>query len=402
MRPASQPPCSSPAIRKICVVTGSRAEYGLLYWLMRGIDSDPDLELQIIATGMHLSPEFGSTYKIIEADGFRIDRKIEMLLSSDTPVGITKSLGVGTIGFADVLADLRPDVVVLLGDRFEILAAAQSAMVARIPIAHLHGGEATEGLIDEAIRHAVTKMAHFHFVAAEPYRLRVIQMGEQPEHVVNVGAMGLDNIARLPLLSREDLQRELSFDLGTTVFLVTYHPVTLRQEAAGEIVGELLSALDAYPAASVVFTKSNSDTDGRIINELIDAYVRKNPGRAKAFVTLGQLRYLSLMRHADVVIGNSSSGLIEAPAMKKATINIGDRQRGRLKCTSIIDCGDTRLEIELAIGRALSMEFQSALRQTQSPYGSGGASDKVVAFLKSARLEGVLMKSFRDIEFKCE
>lgn len=385
------------ANRKICVVTGSRAEYGLLYWLMKDIQADPELTLQVVVTGMHLSPEFGLTYRVIEEDGFVIDRKVEMLLSSDTPIGIAKSIGLGVIGFADALAELRPDVLVLLGDRFEILAAAQAAMVARIPIAHLHGGEATEGLIDEAIRHAVTKMAHFHFVSAEPYRQRVIQMGEHPDRVFNVGAMGLDNIRRLPLLARQELQRTLGFPLDAPLFLVTYHPVTLRHGGAMQAVAALLSALDRFPEAHIVFTKSNSDTDGRAINKMLDEYVERHPRRAKAFITLGQLRYLSLMKFSDIVIGNSSSGIIEAPAMEKPTVNIGDRQRGRLKASSVIDCGETADQIEAAIRKALAPDFRTRALAADSPYGTGGAAAKVAHYLGQAALRDVIMKTFHDL-----
>jgi UDP-hydrolysing UDP-N-acetyl-D-glucosamine 2-epimerase len=385
------------ARRKICVVTGSRAEYGLLYWLMKEILGDPDLQLQLVVTGMHLSPEFGLTFQTIEADGFSIDAKVEMLLSSDSPVGIAKSLGLGVIGMADALDRLRPDLLVLLGDRYEILAAAQAAMVARIPIAHLHGGEATEGVIDEAIRHAVTKMSHFHFVAAEPYRQRVIQLGENPDQVFNLGAIGLDNILRLPLLSREQLQEVLEFDLGPPIFLVTYHPVTLEAQGVKHPVGQLLEALDAFPEARIVFTKSNSDTDGRNINQMIDQYTSRQPQRTKGFVTLGQLRYLSLLNVADVVIGNSSSGIIEGPALKTPTVNIGDRQRGRLKAPSVIDCGEDRGEIVAAIQRTLSPAFQEVAANVRSLYGNGGSSLKVKDVLKRVSLEGILMKEFHDM-----
>lgn len=380
------------------MVTGTRAEYGLLYWLLKEIQADPDLILQIIATGMHLSPEFGNTYRVIEEDGFIIDARVEMLLSSDTPVGVTKSIGLGIIGFADAFERLRPDIVVLLGDRFEILAAAQAAMVARIPIAHLHGGEATEGLIDEAIRHAVTKMAHLHFVAAEPYRKRILQMGEQPERVVIAGAIGLDNIKRLKLLSREELEQSIGFSLGTSFFLVTYHPVTLNSSGPRKAMEELLKSLDAFPDVRIVFTKPNADTDGRLICAMIDAYAALHSSRVVAVTSLGQVRYLSALAHTAMVIGNSSSGIIEAPAFHKPTINIGDRQKGRLRAGTVIDCAERSEAITAAIQYALSPVFQEQLKSATSPYGYGNASVVIKECLKRADLDGILRKSFYDMK----
>ena len=384
--------------RKICVVTGTRAEYGLLYWLMREVQEDPDLTLQIVATGMHLSPEFGLTYRTIEEDGFRIDEKVEMLLSSDTPVGITKSLGLAVIGFADVIQKLRPDILVVLGDRYEIFAAAQAAMIARIPIAHIHGGEATEGLIDEAIRHAVTKMSHFHFAATAQYRNRIIQMGESPEHVWNFGAPGLDNFRKLKLLDRESFEKRIEFDLGNLSFLVTYHPVTLNDENPQKPFSELLSALDCFPEANIVFTKSNSDTAGRIVNRLIDEYCDLNHDRAKCFTSMGQVLYLSAMTHIDVVIGNSSSGLVEAPFVRKPTVNIGDRQKGRLRASSVIDCEENKARIVAAIQKAISPSFKETLQNVISPYGEGNASLKIKECLKEVSLQGILKKQFYNIE----
>ncbi|WP_416826495.1 UDP-N-acetylglucosamine 2-epimerase [Ectobacillus polymachus] len=387
--------------RKICVVTGTRAEYGLLYWLMKEIDEDPDLSLQIVVTGMHLSPEFGLTYREIEKDGFKIDRKVEMLLSSDTPVGIAKSMGVATMGFAEVFEQLSPDLLVVLGDRYEILTAAQAAMVARIPIAHIHGGETTEGLIDEAIRHSVTKMAHLHFVAAEPYRKRVIQLGEHPERVWNVGATAIDNIHRLKLLEKEEFENAIQFPLRRKTFLVTYHPVTLNKMGPLGAMKELLKALDTYKDAQIIFTKSNSDTEGRLINQMIDEFVQQNPERSIAYTSLGQLRYLSAIRHSDVVIGNSSSGLVEAPFFQKPTVNLGDRQKGRLKAESIIDCKENSDDIILAITKAISEDFQQKLKHISSPYGTGKVAQKIKRVLKEVSLEDVLMKKFYDLE-QCE
>lgn len=384
------------APRKICVVTGSRAEYGQLYWLMKEIEADAELQLQIIATGMHLSPEFGLTYRQIEADGFTIDAKVEMLLSADTTVGIAKSMGLGVIGFADALDRIKPDILIVLGDRFEILAAAQAAMVSRIPIAHIHGGETTEGAFDEGIRHAITKMAEWHFVAAEPYRKRVVQLGEAPDRVFNFGAPGLDHLQHLNRMDRIALEKSLAILLNSPTFLITYHPATLGQQEPVTAMNELLAALNEFSDATVIFTYPNADTGGRALIERIDQWVATNKHRAKVFVSLGQHRYLSLMREADVIIGNSSSGLTEAPALKKATVNIGDRQKGRLKAASIIDASEERNLIVAAINKALSEEFRAGLPSTKSLYGSGDVSRRIKDTLKTAVFQ--TQKAFFDIE----
>ena len=384
------------AKRKICIVTGTRAEYGLLFWLMKEVAADPNLLLQIIATGMHLSPEFGLTYHQIEVDGFSIDAKVEMLLSSDTAVGIAKSMGLGVIGFADALDRLKPSILVVLGDRFEILAAAQAAMVARIPIAHIHGGEATEGAFDESIRHAITKMAQWHFVAAEPYRKRVIQLGEAPDRVFNSGAPGLDHLQHLDWLDRGSLEESLGIPLDSPTFLVTYHPATLGQRSPVSAMDELLAALDQYPQAAVIFTYPNADTGGRSLINRLDQWVLANRQRAKAIASLGQQRYLSLLRYADVVLGNSSSGLTEAPVLKKATVNIGDRQKGRLKASSVIDAAENENAIVAAINKALSADFQARLPATKSLYGCGDASRRIKDTLKIVDLG--TQKTFFDIE----
>jgi GDP/UDP-N,N'-diacetylbacillosamine 2-epimerase (hydrolysing) len=383
-------------MRKVCVITGSRAEYGLLRWVMQGIKDDPDLILQIVATGMHLSPEFGLTYQAIEHDGFLVDRKVEMLTSSDTPVGIAKSMGLGMIGFADALNDLNPDLIVVLGDRFEIFSAVSAALVAHIPVAHLHGGEATEGVIDEAIRHAITKMSHLHFVAAEAYRQRVIQLGEQPERVFLVGGLGIDNIKRLNLLDRDALENSLDFKLGRKNLLVTFHPVTLETATAKDQMEELLAALGDLQETHLIFTMPNADTDGRTLIKLIERFVSQHPN-ARSYTSLGQLRYLSCIAHVDGVIGNSSSGLLEVPSFKKGSINIGDRQLGRLQAASIINCKPDRDSITRAIIRLYSRDFQTSLELVKNPYGEGAASDKIVTIIKSQDTTSLIKKCFYNI-----
>ncbi len=383
-------------MRKICVVTGTRAEYGLLYWLMKEIEADPELELQLVVTGMHLSPEFGLTYKEIEKE-FRIDKKIEMLLSSDTPVGISKSMGLAQISFAECFEELKPDLLVVLGDRYEIFSAASVAMIARIPITHLHGGETTEGAFDESIRHAITKMAHLHFTAAEEYRRRVIQLGEHPERVFNVGGMGIENIKRLKLLSKSEFEEAIGFRLAPKNLLVTFHPVTLENATAQQQFQSLLNAVDSLEETHIIFTKANSDTDGRMINAMIDEYTAKNPHKSAGFASLGQLRYLSALQYVDAVVGNSSSGLLEAPSFKIGTINIGDRQKGRLKAASVIDCKPTQSDIAYAIALLYSEPFQAALPLTANPYGDGEASGKVKEIIKTFPLCAILKKKFFDL-----
>ena len=377
--------------RKICVVTGTRAEYGLLYWLMKELQEDPDFELQIIATGMHLSPEFGLTYQQIEQDGFIINEKVEMLLSSDTPVGITKSLGLATIGFADSLARLSPDLLVVLGDRYEILAAVQAALVARIPVAHIAGGDTTEGAIDEAIRHSITKMSHLHFVTNEISAQRVRQLGENPAHVYNVGHTGIDAIKRVRLLEKKELEESLGFAFKPINFLVTFHPVTLEEASSQTQFQELLDALDSFGSeVGIIITKPNSDTDGRVLIKMIDEFCQTRPN-VQAYVSLGQQRYLSAIHHVDAVIGNSSSGLYEVPAFKKPTINIGDRQKGRLKSSSVIDCPPEKE----AIIEAIQMGLQQDWSEVESMYGDGGASEKIIAILKQQKTyETLLQKHF--------
>ncbi|MFJ9450911.1 UDP-N-acetylglucosamine 2-epimerase [Herbaspirillum sp. NPDC101397] len=386
--------------RKICIVTGTRAEYGLLRWLMEEVSNEPNLTLQIVATGMHLSPEFGLTYKEIEKDGFRIDKKVELLMSSDTSVGIAKSMGLGLIGFADVFADLAPDLVLVLGDRFEIFSAVVAAMASRIPIAHLHGGEATEGLIDEAIRHSITKMSHLHFVAAEEYRRRVIQLGEDPVRVYNVGGLGLDGINRVQLMDRAALENSLGFSFAEKNLLVTFHPVTLESNTAWVQMQELLASLAELNETRIIFTLPNADTDGREMIGMIARFVEAHPN-AVAFPSLGQLRYLSCLAQVDGVIGNSSSGLIEAPSFKKGTINIGSRQDGRLQAGSVINCEPVQSSITAALQHLYSAPFQLSLANVVNPYGESGASKKIVDVLKTISLDGILKKRFYDISHSC-
>ena len=383
-------------MKKICVVTGTRAEYGLLYWLLKEIEADKELQLQVIVTGMHLSPEFGLTYKEIEKE-FKINKKIEMLLSSDTSVGISKSMGLAQISFAESYDELKPDIVIVLGDRYEIFSATSAAMIAKIPIAHLHGGEATEGLIDEPIRHSITKMSHLHFTATNEYKNRVIQLGENPSRVFNVGGMGIENIKRLKLLSKDEFEKSIEFKLNIKNILVTFHPVTLENSTAKEQFKELLDAIDELEDTNIIFTKANSDTDGRVINQMIDEYVTKNSHKSIVFTSLGQLRYLSALQYVDAVVGNSSSGLAEAPSFKIGTINIGDRQKGRIKASSVIDCEPNKDSILKSFEKLYSKEFQETLKTTINPYGNGCASKKIVEILKSVDLGNILKKSFYDL-----
>jgi GDP/UDP-N,N'-diacetylbacillosamine 2-epimerase (hydrolysing) len=385
-------------IQKICIVTGSRAEYGLLYWLMKEIQYEPDLELQLIATGMHLSPEFGCTYKEIEKDGFYINKKIEMLLSSDTPVSISKSMGLAQISFAEAYDDLKPDIIAVLGDRYEIFSAASAAMIARIPIAHLHGGETTEGAFDEAIRHSITKMSHLHFTATEEYRRRVIQLGEHPDSVFNVGGMGIENIKRLKLLTKKQFEVSINFKLAKKNILVTFHPVTLENSTSKNQFQELLNALDELYETNIIFTKANSDTNGRVINQMIESYVLEKPNTV-AFTSLGQLRYLSALQFVDVVVGNSSSGLIEVPSFKIGTINIGNRQKGRIRAKSVIDCKPEKNSIKEAFIRLYKLEFQNSLKHVKNPYGDAMTSKPVINILKNIDLSNILIKKFNDIKF---
>ena len=382
-------------MRKICVITGSRAEYGLLSGLMKAIKEDESLELQVIATNMHLSPEFGLTYKEIEQDGFFINKKVEMLLSSDTSNATTKSVGLATIGFADACEDLKPDMIVVLGDRFEILAAVTAALFYKIPVAHLHGGEITEGAYDDCIRHAITKMSHLHFTSTEEYRQRVIQLGEDPKRVFNVGAPGIENIKKVPLMNKKELESTLDgFTFNDKTILITYHPVTLENSTAEEQIQNLLSALDEYHDIKIIFTLPNSDTDGRVIIRLINEYVSKHPEKAIAYPSLGLKRYLSALQFVKAVVGNSSSGIIEVPSFGIPTLNIGDRQKGRIAADSVINCGTSKKDILDGLDKVLN----SGHTEIHNPYEGKNTTADILHVLKTYPLEGLIQKTFYNLK----
>ena len=382
---------------KICVVTGRRAEYGLLSRLMQMIQEDSGLKLQVIATNMHLSPEFGLTYQEIEKDGFFINKKVEMLLSSDTANGTAKSVGLATIGFADAYEDLKPDLLLVLGDRYEILSAVTTALFYKIPVAHLHGGEITEGAYDDAIRHAITKMSHLHFTSTEEYRKRVIQLGENPERVFNVGAIGIDNIKHLKLLSRDVLERELQFLLKEQTILVTYHPVTLDENDTRMQFQCLLNVLNDRQDIRIIFTLPNSDTGGRVIIPMIQDFVKCNKDRAIAFASLGSLRYLSVLRCVSAVVGNSSSGIIEAPSFGIPTLNIGNRQKGRIVARSVLQCEISEQAIRAGLEIVLANSFLQLARNVINPYEQKNTAVKIRDVLKTYPLSPVIQKTFYNL-----
>ena len=382
---------------KICIATGTRAEYGLLKPLIEQISIDDNYTLQLLVTGAHLSPEFGLTYQQIEADGYKIDAKVEMLLSSDTAEGITKSMGLGIIGFADTLKLLTPDLLVILGDRYEMLALASTALIFRIPIAHIHGGELTEGAYDDAIRHAITKMSALHFTSTEAYRQRVIQLGEQPDRVYNVGAIGLDNFQSLKLLTRNELEEELNIKFYQFNYLVCFHSETLSNYSVETQFNELLQAIDTQIDSFFIFTKANADTNGRIINQMMEEYVMKHPEKSALFSSLGTLRYLSVMKQVNAVVGNSSSGIVEAPTIPTATINIGYRQNGRIQVDSIIDCRADKEDIIKAFQKVNSVEFRKITETVINPYGKGNTSTLIMKILRSLSSEVLSHKTFFDL-----
>jgi GDP/UDP-N,N'-diacetylbacillosamine 2-epimerase (hydrolysing) len=381
--------------RKICVVTGSRADYGLIRSVMKKIDDEPSLTLQIIVTGMHLSREFGNTYEEIEKDGFAISSKIECLNSSDSPKSIADSIGRTLKGCAEAFEELKPDVVLILGDRFEIFAAATAALITRIPIAHIHGGEKTLGAYDEAFRHSITKMANLHFVATKEYKKRVIQLGEKPEYIFEVGGVGIDDIKELQLLDRFQLESELGIRLEKRSLLVTFHPATLEQESSSKQFNELLNALSELENTTLIFTMPNADTGGRAIIHQIRKFVEQRKS-AYAFESLGRNLYLSCLANVNGVIGNSSSGILEAPSFKIGTINIGNRQEGRVQASSVINTNANQQDIAFSLKQLFSKEFQSIVETTRNPYGEGGASMKIVNALRDVSLDRVIKKEFLD------
>ncbi|RJR21782.1 MAG: UDP-N-acetylglucosamine 2-epimerase (hydrolyzing) [Nitrospiraceae bacterium] len=385
-------------MRKIAVITGTRAEYGHLYHIIKGIHEDPELELQLIVTSMHLSPEFGMTVHAIEKDGFPVADKVEMLLSSDTDEGISISMGLGMIGFAKAYTRLKPDIMVLLGDRSEIHAAASAAAPFRIPIAHIHGGETTEGAIDELFRHSITKLSHLHFTATKAYADRIKQMGEGPDNIFVTGAPGLDSIVDLPLLSKVDLAGELGLPADREWGVVTFHPATLETEKTEDSIKEILQALDSFHRVHWVFTFPNADTSGRTIINHIREYAAGNDRHASVFISLGQLRYLSALKAASVMVGNSSSGIIEAPSFELPVVNIGSRQEGRIRAKNVIDVPECiSSKITDAVRKALSPQFRETLKGLENPYGDGTASSKILQVLKNAPLSGIMKKHFYDI-----
>lgn len=387
-------------MRKICVVTATRAEYGLLKCLLEDIQNDSVLELQLISTGSHLSPEFGLTNQQILDDGFVVNKTVEILLSSDTPVGVSKSMGLAQISFSEAFDELKPDIVVVLGDRYELIPIVSAANIARIPVAHLSGGELTEGAIDELIRHAITKLSQLHFTAMDEYSTRVIQMGELPERVFTVGEVGLDNLLRMKFMSKDEFENSISRKLKERNLLFTYHPETTQDIAEIERdFREILSAIDTLEHTLIIFTKANADVGGRLINKMIDEYVAENTEKAIAFTSLGQLRYLSALQYMDAVVGNSSSGIVEAPSFKLATINIGNRQKGRVRANSTIDISVNKAELTSALEEIYTPEFITSLKQVVNPYGCGNSSEKVVQTLKTVELSSLKTKQFYDVKY---
>ena len=383
-------------MRKICFVTGTRAEYGLLSRLMRLVKEDKDLRLQVIATHMHLMPEYGETYKEIEKDGFTIDKKVYMHKPSDDAHGIISSMAEEMQGMNDALSELKPDILVLLGDRYEILVAAQVALIHRIPIAHIHGGEVTEGAFDDAIRHSVTKMSSLHFTSCEEYRHRVIQMGEQPSRVFDVGSLGVENIKAVPLMTKDELEASLDFKIDTQTILVTYHPVTLGGDPAKDI-REFLDALDQFKDLKVIFTMPNSDTGRDAIALAVENYVKNHSNRAKAYTSLGLKRYLSTLQFVKAAVGNSSSGIIEVPSFGIPTLNIGDRQKGRLASKSVVNCGTSKDEVIAGLKLCLSEEMQKAAKTYENPYAKPDTANLIYQELKNVELAGLNLKTFYDL-----
>jgi UDP-hydrolysing UDP-N-acetyl-D-glucosamine 2-epimerase len=387
----------SPAVIKVAVVTGSRADYGLLYSVMKALQEDPVFTLQTVVTGMHLSPEFGNTRTVIEADGFTIDASVECLLSADSASATAKSMGLGVIGFSDTLQRLAPDLLLVLGDRFEIFAAVQTALIMKIPVAHIAGGDITEGAFDESLRHAITKMSHLHFTTNQPATNRVLQLGENPDHVFTVGSPGIDLINNTPLLSKQGLQSALNTPLRDKMFLVTFHPETLDGGDVQQQCNELFAALNHYgDDCSVLISKANADTGGRHINGLLQDYAHRRDNVVMV-ASLGQQLYYSAIALADVVIGNSSSGLYEAPTLKTPTVNIGERQKGRPRAASVLDCAVNAETMIHNIDTALTMDCSEVV----NPYGDGHATERIMAVLgkyaNRSALQGLIKKPFHAV-----
>lgn len=386
-------------MRKICVVTGTRAEYGLLSRLMRMIKESNNTQLQVVATNMHLSPKYGNTYKEIEADGFVIDRRVPIIDetapndSHSTVLEMSRALS----GFADAYSELKPDLLVVLGDRYEILAAAAAALIMRIPIAHISGGDVTEGAFDDAIRHSITKMSQLHFPSTEEYRKRVIQLGEQPDRVFNVGALGVENIKKMPLMGKEEIEKEIDFKINNNTILVTYHPVTLGNRTAKDDIEDFVSALEERKDVQVIFTMPNSDTGGQFIVDAINDFVAKNPERSKAFKSLGVVRYLSVMSQVAAVVGNSSSGLVEVPSFGIPTLNIGDRQKGRLAAESVYNCAPDKTAVLNGLDMVLSPAFRKKAAETHNPYEKENTAQTIYDVISTYPLEQLNQKHFYDI-----
>lgn len=387
------------AKRKICIVTGTRAEYGQLSLLIKLVKDDPELILQLIVTGAHLSEAHGNTFKEIEADGFFIDEKIDIGLQDDSPEGIARSMSLALTSFSAVFGKMKPDILVLLGDRYEIFAVASAALLCGIPIAHIGGGASTEGAIDEAFRHSITKMSHLHFACAEKERKRITQLGEAPERAFNFGEPAVDIIKSVPLMGKEEFEQSIGRTLKAKNLLVTFHPATLDPDDAGEQFAALLQALDKLDDVLLIFTNPNADSGSKKISELLAEYVGQNAEKSVSFISMGQRRYLSALKFVDAVVGNSSSGVAEAPTFKIGTINIGSRQEGRIKAESVIDCEPTPESIGKALDKLYSEPFQVLLKNVKNPYGEGGASEKIKEVLKSFDLSDIKNKSFFDIDF---
>ncbi len=383
--------------KKVCVVTGTRAEYGLLCRLMKMVKEDPTLELQTIATNMHLSSKYGNTYREIEADGFNIDKKIDILKFDNSSLGIAQTTGLGVIEFSKALNELAPDLILILGDRYEIFAVCAAALFLKIPIAHLHGGELTEGAIDDSIRHSITKMSHLHFTSTEEYRQRVIQLGESPDRVFNVGAIGIDNIKHLDLLTKDDFEKSIDLKIGNPTFLVTYHPATLDKINSEEAIKILLLALDKFSDAKILFTKPNSDSDSDVISQMIDKYALERNDRCKVFISLGYLRYLSALKYVNVVIGNSSSGIIEVPSFGIPSVNIGNRQKGRIAADSVINCNVNVKEISESICKALFFHNEETFKNGKNPYEKDDTAAAVFEIIRDFNLSEINSKKFYDI-----